>query len=158
MADPTPLPRLVRFGIYEVNLRAGELRKDGAKIKLQEQPFKVLAMLLEHPGEMVAREELQKALWSTDTFVDFEHGINKAINKIREALGDDADNPRFVETLPRRGYRFIYPVAPVDVGAGLAPPRARHGVPLPYARRPGNAAGPGCRPCAASWFRTSCGA
>ncbi|MGA2631408.1 MAG: winged helix-turn-helix domain-containing protein, partial [Terriglobia bacterium] len=113
MPDPTTLPHLVRFGIYEVNLRAGELRRDGAKIKLQEQPFKVLAMLLERPGEIVTREELEKALWSTDTFVDFEHGLNKAINKIREALDDSADNPRFVETLARRGYRFI---APVDVG------------------------------------------
>jgi Tol biopolymer transport system component/DNA-binding winged helix-turn-helix (wHTH) protein len=118
MPDPTTLPHLVRFGIYEVNLRAGELRRDGAKIKLQEQPFKVLAMLLERPGEIVTREELEKALWSTDTFVDFEHGLNKAINKIREALDDSADNPRFVETLARRGYRFI---APVDVGAGFKP-------------------------------------
>ena len=118
MPDPTTLPHLIRFGIYEVNLRAGELRRDGAKIKLQEQPFKVLAMLLERPGEIVTREELEKALWSTDTFVDFEHGLNKAINKIREALDDSADNPRFVETLARRGYRFI---APVDVGAGFKP-------------------------------------
>ena len=117
MSDLTTLPRLVRFGIYEVNLRAGELRKNGLKLKIQEQPFKVLAMLLEHPGEIVTREELQKALWSTDTFVDFEHGLNKAINKIREALDDSADNPRFVETLARRGYRFIAPV----VGAGLVP-------------------------------------
>jgi serine/threonine protein kinase/Tol biopolymer transport system component/DNA-binding winged helix-turn-helix (wHTH) protein len=118
MNEPATLPRLVRFGIYEVDLRSGELRKNGQKIKIQEQPFKVLAMLLEHPGEIVTREELQRALWSTDTFVDFEHGLNKTINKIREALGDDADNPRFVETLARRGYRFIAPV----VGAGLAPP------------------------------------
>jgi Tol biopolymer transport system component/DNA-binding winged helix-turn-helix (wHTH) protein len=128
MPDPTTLPHLVRFGIYEVNLRAGELRRDGAKIKLQEQPFKVLAMLLERSGEIVTREELEKALWSTDTFVDFEHGLNKAINKIREALDDSADNPRFVETLARRGYRFI---APLDVGAGLAlPTRAQQAAPL----------------------------
>ena len=94
MSDLTTLPRRVRFGIYEVNLRAGELRKDGAKVKLQEQPFRVLAMLLEHPGEIVTREELQKALWSTDTFVDFEHGLNKAINKIRDALCRNPGAPR----------------------------------------------------------------
>ena len=97
----------VRFGSFEVDLRAGELRKGGVKIKLHGQPLDVLAMLLDEPGEMVTREELQQKLWATDTFVDFEHGLNKAINKLREALGDDADNPRFVETLPRLGYRFI---------------------------------------------------
>jgi len=100
----------VRFGSFEVDLRAGELRKGGVKIKLHGQPLDVLAMLLDEPGEMVTREELQQKLWAADTFVDFEHGLNKAINKLREALGDDADNPRFVETLPRRGYRFIVPV------------------------------------------------
>ncbi len=103
----------VRFGIFEVDLRAGELRKGGVKIKLYGQPFNVLATLLERPGQVVTREELQQKLWAGDTFVDFEHGLNKAINKVREALGDDADNPRFVETLPRRGYRFIVPVESV---------------------------------------------
>jgi DNA-binding winged helix-turn-helix (wHTH) protein len=103
-------PRVARFGVFEVDLRAGEVRKQGLKVRLQEQPFQVLAMLLEHPGEVVTREELQKRLWPADTFVDFDHGVNTAINKIREALGDSADNPRFVETLHRRGYRFIYPV------------------------------------------------
>jgi len=121
-------PHVIRFGVFEVDLRAGELRKSGLKIRLQEQPFQVLAMLLEHPGEVVTRAELQQKLWSTDTFVDFEHGVNTAISKIREALGDSAENPRFVETLPRRGYRFI---APVDVGAGRAPALGHpHGVPL----------------------------
>jgi serine/threonine protein kinase/Tol biopolymer transport system component len=100
----------LRFGIFEVDLRAGELRKQGLKVRLQEQPFQVLAMLLEHPGEVVTREDLQKTLWPHDTFVDFDHGVNTAINKIRQALGDTAENPRYVETLPRRGYRFIYPV------------------------------------------------
>src|SRR5215467_6529039 len=101
----------VRFGTtFEVNLRTGELRKSGVKIKLHGQPFEVLAMLLKRPGEMVTREELQQKLWVSDTFVDFEQGLNKAINKLREALGDDADNPRFIETLPRRGYRFVGPV------------------------------------------------
>src|SRR5262245_22057382 len=102
--------RLVRFGVFEVDLRAGELRKNGMKMKLQEQPFQILAMLLERPGELVTREELQQKLWSNDTFVDFDNSLNKAINKIREAVGDSANNPRFVETMARRGYRFIAPV------------------------------------------------
>jgi DNA-binding winged helix-turn-helix (wHTH) protein len=97
----------VRFGCFEVDLRAGELRKSGVKIKLQGQPLEVLALLLERPGQVVTREELQQKLWAGDTFVDFEHGLNKAISRVREALADEADNPRFIETLPRRGYRFI---------------------------------------------------
>jgi TolB-like protein/DNA-binding winged helix-turn-helix (wHTH) protein/Flp pilus assembly protein TadD len=100
----------VRFGVFEANLRTRELRKKGQKIKLQEQPFQVLALLLERPGEMVTREELRHALWPADTFVDFEHGLNKAISKLRKALGDDGGTPRYIETLPRRGYRFIAPV------------------------------------------------
>jgi DNA-binding winged helix-turn-helix (wHTH) protein len=118
MEENSSSPRMVRFGAFELHFRAGELRKNGLKIKLQDQPFQVLVMLLRHPGEVVTREELQNAVWPADTFVDFDRGLNKAINKIREALGDSADNPRFVETLPRRGYRFI---APVDVGAGAEP-------------------------------------
>ena len=101
--------RLVRFGTFEVDLPAGELRKSGVKLKLTGQPFQVLAILLERPGEVVTREELQKRLWP-DTFVDVDHNLNTAINKIREVLGDSAESPRFVETLPRRGYRFIAPV------------------------------------------------
>ena len=108
-------PRLVRFGAFEVDLRAGELRKDGAKLKLTGQPFQVLTILLEQPGEVVTREELQKRLWP-DTFVDVDHNLNTAINKIREVLGDSAESPRFVETLPRRGYRFIASVA----GSGVS--------------------------------------
>ena len=115
----------VRFGTFEVDLRAGELRKGGVKIKLYGQPFNVLAILLERPGEVVSREELQQKLWAGDTFVDFEHGLNKAINKVREALGDDADNPRFIETLPRRGYRFIAPME--SVSADLARPSMMKG-------------------------------
>jgi Tol biopolymer transport system component/DNA-binding winged helix-turn-helix (wHTH) protein len=111
--DLTPAShKRVRFGTFEVDLRAGEVRKGGLRIKLHRQPFEVLAMLLERPGEVVTREELQQKLWLSDTFVDFEHGLNKAINKLREALGDDADNPRYIETLPRRGYRFVGPIAP----------------------------------------------
>jgi Tol biopolymer transport system component/DNA-binding winged helix-turn-helix (wHTH) protein len=98
--------RLIRFGTFEVDLPAGELRKDGVKLKLTGQPFQVLTILLEHCGEIVAREELQKRLWP-DTFVDVDHNLNAAINKIREVLGDSAESPRFIETLPRRGYRFI---------------------------------------------------
>src|SRR2546427_6590211 len=98
---------ILRFGTFEVNPRSGELRKGGVRIKLHGQPFEVLAMLLERPGQVVTREELRLRLWPTDTFVNFDHGVNTAINKLREALGDSADNPRFVETLPRRGYRLL---------------------------------------------------
>src|SRR5947207_14861340 len=101
--------RLVRFGAFEVDLRAGELRKDGARLKLTGQPFQVLTILLEQPGEVVTREGLQKRLWP-DTFVDVDHNLNTAINKIREVLGDSSESPRFVGTLPRRGYRLIVPV------------------------------------------------
>jgi TolB-like protein/DNA-binding winged helix-turn-helix (wHTH) protein/Tfp pilus assembly protein PilF len=105
-------PRLVRFETFEVDVRAGELRKAGVRLKLPGQPFQVLAILLESPGEVVTREELQKRLWP-DTFVDVDHNLNTAINKIREVLGDSAESPRFVETLPRRGYRFIGPLTPL---------------------------------------------
>lgn len=98
---------LVRFDVFEVDLRAGEVFKTGRKIKVQEQPFQVLAMLLERRGEVVTREELQKRLWPADTFVDFDHSLNTAIKKLRHALGDDKKKPKFVETLPKRGYRFI---------------------------------------------------
>src|ERR1700741_2102914 len=104
-----------RFGVFELDLRAGELRKHGLRIRLQEQPFLVLAKLLEHPGEVETREELQKKLWPADTFVDFDHGLNKTINKIREALGDSAESPRFVETVARRGYRFLAEVKDTEV-------------------------------------------
>src|SRR6266404_5153181 len=106
----TSAPRSpVRFGIFEVDFASGELRRQGVRIKLQEQPFQALVALLERPREVLTREELQKRLWPTNT-VDFDIGLNKAINRLREALGDDADNPRFIETLPQRGYRFIAPV------------------------------------------------
>src|ERR1700726_2573162 len=107
MPPQSQLPRVVRFGTFEVDVPAGELRKNGLKLKLQEQPFQVLCMLLEHPGEVVTREELRSRLWPADTFVDFDHGVNAAIKRVRDALGDSPDKPRFVETLQRRGYRFI---------------------------------------------------
>jgi len=113
-----PLPRIIRFATFAVDLQTRELRKNGLKLKLHGQPFEVLAMLVEKPGEVVGREQLRERLWPTDTFVDFDHGVNTAINRLREALGDSADNPRFIETLPRRGYRFI---APVESGAPPAP-------------------------------------
>ena len=108
------LAEIVRFGTFEVDVRVGELRKQGKRIKVQEQPFHVLTVLLRHPGEVVTREELRNQNWPPDTFVDFDNSLNTAINKLREALGDSADNPRFIETLPRRGYRFIAPVTGVD--------------------------------------------
>ena len=123
-----PSERL-RFAVFEVDLRAGELTKRGLRIRLQEQPFQVLAMLLEKPGELVTREELRTKLWS-HTVVDFDHGINKAINKIREALGDSAENPRFVETVARRGYRFLADVTPIDPAAARQPGPAAEG-PVP---------------------------
>src|SRR5579859_6923718 len=110
MPHPNEPCKDLRLGDFELDFRAGELRRQGLKIRLQEQPLQVLMLLLEHPGEVVTREELQKRLWPADTFVDFDHGLNKAINKLREALGDDGEAPRFIETLPRRGYRCIAPV------------------------------------------------
>src|SRR3981189_3407647 len=107
-------PGILRFGVFEVDVRSGELRKHGARIKLQEQPFHLLTVLLQRPGEVVTREELRNQSWPADTFVDFDNSLNTAINKLREALGDSADNPRFIETLPRRGYRFIAPVTGED--------------------------------------------
>ena len=99
--------RVVRFSVFEVDLRAGELRRNGIKVKLQNQPFQILAMLLERHGEVVTREELHSRLWSADTFVDFDNGLNSAIRRLRDALGDSAEHPTFVETLGHRGYRFI---------------------------------------------------
>ncbi len=111
MTTSPQLPSLIRFGAYEADLLSGELRKSGIRLKIQDRPFQILAILLEHPGLVVTREQLQKRLWPEDTFVDFEHGLNTAINKLRDALSDEADNPRFIETLPKRGYRFIAPVS-----------------------------------------------
>ena len=112
MADSLPAgnPTLLRFGAYVADLRSGELRKGGVRLKLSGQPFQVLVLLLRRAGEVVTREELQQALWPADTYVDFDHSLNTAINKVRAALGDSGNNPRFVETLAKRGYRFIAPV------------------------------------------------
>ena len=110
MSQPSAPRRVIRFGTFEADLAARELRKGGVKLRLQGQPFQVLSVLLENPDGLVTREELRQELWPANTFVDFDNGLNTAINKIREALGDSAESPRFIETLPRRGYRFIAPV------------------------------------------------
>jgi DNA-binding winged helix-turn-helix (wHTH) protein len=120
---------VVRFNTYEVHLRSGELYRAGHKIRLQDLPFQVLAMLLEHPREVVARKDLQERLWPADTFVDFDHSLNTAIRKLRQALCDDSKNPRFIETLPKRGYRFIgalqQPGKPPSSGPTPAPSASR---------------------------------
>jgi DNA-binding winged helix-turn-helix (wHTH) protein len=99
--------RTFQFGVFEVNAVSGELRKNGARIKVQEQPFQILLLLLERPGEIIGREEIRAKLWAENTFVDFDNAISSAVRKLREALGDNAENPRFIETLAKRGYRFI---------------------------------------------------
>src|SRR5262245_25650861 len=127
MPDPR-VTHVVRFGEFELDVHAGELRKAGVRLNLTEQPFQVLSALLERPNQLVTRDELRQRLWPTDTFVDFEHGWNAAVKRLRDVLGDAADTPRFVETLPRRGYRFIAPVEPGD------PPSAPVAVPPPATR------------------------
>jgi DNA-binding winged helix-turn-helix (wHTH) protein len=136
MPVPQNKSKVARFGVFEIDLSAGELRKSGVKLRLQEQPFQVLALLLERTGEVVTREELQQKLWPSDTFVDFDHSLNTAINKVREALGDSASSPRYVETLARRGYRFIAPVQNViSSGASLeARPDNSNGGQVPVLR------------------------
>jgi len=127
-----PEAALVRFGAFEVDLRTGELRKSGVRISLSDQPFQVLRTLLDRPGDLVTRDELRQRLWPAETFVDFERGLNAAVRRLRDALGDSADVPRFVETLPRRGYRFIAPVSrQPDLGRAepLAPEVADEAIP-----------------------------
>lgn len=113
MTDPRQGTRY-RFGVFEADRATGELRRQGSRVKLNAQPFQLLLMLLERPGEMLTREEISRRLWPDGTFVDSEHGVNSAVNRIREALGDTASNPRFVETLARRGYRFVAPVEEIS--------------------------------------------
>lgn len=114
LLEPATMPivsRLIRFGPFEADLMSGELRKKGVRVAIQAQPFEILAALLERPGALITREELRVRIWPNEVFVDFDHGLNKAISKLREALGDDGSKPKFVETLPRRGYRFIAPAS-----------------------------------------------
>lgn len=121
--DPQSASRY-RFGVFEVDAATGELRRQGLRVKLNTQPFQLLLMLLERPGQLLTREEISRQLWPDGTFVDYEHGVNSAVNRIREALGDTAANPRFLETLARRGYRFIAPVERVDSRQSSSPSEA----------------------------------
>jgi DNA-binding winged helix-turn-helix (wHTH) protein len=121
MTDSQP-NRRYRFGVFEADTTLGELRRQGVRIKLNAQPFQILLMLLERPGELLTREEISRELWPDGTFVDYEHGVNSAVNRIREALGDAAGNPRFVETLPRRGYRFVASVERITRDEGPPAP------------------------------------
>lgn len=118
MGDENP-PRLYRFGTFEADAATGELRRQGLRVRINAQPFQVLLMFLQQPGELLGREEIARRLWPDGTFVDYEHGVNSAVNRIREALGDSAANPRFIETLARRGYRFIAPVERVGASNPL---------------------------------------
>jgi DNA-binding winged helix-turn-helix (wHTH) protein len=106
----SPAEDVIRFGLFELDLKAGQLTRNGTKLRLPQQPLQLLAMLLERPGEIITRDELRQRLWSSDVFVDFDHGLNKSIQKLRDALGDSAASPRYIETIPRVGYRFIAPV------------------------------------------------
>lgn len=122
-------PTIVRFGVFELDMHSGELRRHGVRVNLPEQPFRVLRLLLDHHGHLVTRDELRHALWADDTFVDFEHGLNAAVKRVRAALGDSAESPRFIETLPKRGYRFL---APIDLSSpDLRPVKAASGGPAP---------------------------
>ncbi|SNT38063.1 DNA-binding winged helix-turn-helix (wHTH) domain-containing protein [Granulicella rosea] len=122
MTEPRTAVRY-RFGVFEADVSTGELRRQGIRVKVNVQPFQVLLLLLERPGEVLTREEISRVLWPEGTFVDYEHGVNSAVNRIREALGDKARNPRFIETLARRGYRFVAPVQRVgDDPIAVAPP------------------------------------
>ena len=124
----------MKFGSFELDVRLREFRTGSTRVRLQEQPFEILRLMLERPGDVVTREELRQRLWPAGTYVDFEHSLNAAVKRLRAALGDDAENPRFVETLPRRGYRFIarLDAAPVPMPASTAPARPRLAV-LPFA-------------------------
>src|SRR6059036_765418 len=120
MGQSADLHRILCFGSFEVDVVAGELRRQGLKIRLQDQPFRLLVLLLERAGEVVTREEVREKLWPADTYVDFDHSLNTAARKVREALGDSAEAPRYVETLARRGYRFVAPLAEPGPTAPLA--------------------------------------
>src|SRR6202142_2173739 len=121
MTDTQPVRRY-RFGAFEADASTGELRRQGIRIKLNAQPFQVLLLLLARPGQLLTREEISRELWPDGTFVDFEHGVNSAVNRIREALGDTASSPRFVETLARRGYRFVAPVEQINLSQSTPAP------------------------------------
>src|ERR1035438_3948790 len=162
MAPQPQSPARLAFGPFEVNVPAGELRKGGVRIRLSSQPFQILLILLTPPGDVVTREQLREGIWSEGTFVDFEHGLDAAMNKLRGVLGDSADNPRYIETLPRRGYRFLgsvasrrFPLPALRPSWSLSP--ARHRTPGNVLRRmtSGRAGAGGsrlrCRWCSAPW-------
>lgn len=130
---------MVRFGVFEADLQARELRKEGRRLRIQEQPFSVLAALIAHPGAIVTREDLRAELWPADTFVDFDHSLNTAVNKLREVLGDSATEPRFIETVARRGYRFVAELQPEELSPAVIPPNGapdaaapEHDLPRPH--------------------------
>jgi cholera toxin transcriptional activator len=123
MTDPRPTRRY-RFGVFEADAATEELRRQGIRIKLHAQPFQVLCLLLDRPGELLTREEISRELWPEGTFVDYDHGVNSAVNRVREALGDTANSPRFIETLARRGYRFVAPVERIPAGDEVPTPLA----------------------------------
>ena len=148
MQAPNPPTQIVHFGIFQIDLKARELHKAGVKVKLQEQPFRVLALLVDRAGQVVTREELQQKIWPTDAYVAFDQGLNNAIKKVRDALGDSADSPRFIETLARHGYRFVAPVGPIPQRPGplhhgtlgsLATPQTPSASAHPESRSPGSA-------------------
>ncbi|PYR40567.1 MAG: hypothetical protein DMF93_10745 [Acidobacteria bacterium] len=122
MPDPSAAKTVYRFGLFEADARTGELRKQGRPLRLRGRPFDILLLLLERAGDVISRDELRQQLWPADTFVDFDHGLNSAMNRLREALGDSAENPRFIETLPRRGYRFVAPIHVVQTGSAVGAP------------------------------------
>jgi DNA-binding winged helix-turn-helix (wHTH) protein len=133
MTETRPARRY-RFGVFEANAATGELLRQGIRTKLNAQPFQVLCMLLERPGELLTRETISRELWPDGTFVDYEHGVNSAVNRIREALGDTAGNPRFIETLARRGYRFVAPVERIDLDKDPSPSVPESPTPEPTAQ------------------------
>src|SRR5262245_48548165 len=136
MAELADQHRILCFGSFEVDVASGELRRQGLKIRLQDQPFRLLVLLLEHAGDVVTREEVRERLWPADTFVDFDHSLNTAVRKLREALGDSAETPRYVETIARRGYRFIAPVAPLPTAQAAHSAAAGVASPLPSPAAP----------------------
>ena len=143
METPASSRRRVRTGLFEIDFGSGEVHKEGRKVQLQEQPFRVLAILLERPGEVVTREQLQERLWSADTYVGFDEGLNTAIRKLRVAFGDSAENPRFIETVSRRGYRFIAPVEPGLIPSPSPPTTTVAAKPRPISlRRPAGSVSP----------------
>ena len=144
MASPAPSTQVIRFGVYETDLRSAELRKHGIRVKLQDRPFKILCILLREPGSVVSRDQLRNELWPEGMFVDFDHGISSAVNKLRDALSDSADNPRFIETVGRRGYRFIAPVSAQTSSPAVPPSNAAPVVITPEADAP-TQPGPGAR-------------